>query len=71
MQKQCRFISTVVFGHNIHLRGANIVHSKRCWVVLTQLWVKYDMNKPSRWVKFLHYIFKPTFGFVHVRPKIG
>jgi len=26
------------------------LHSKKCWVVLTQLWVK-----------FLHYIFNPTF----------
>jgi len=45
-----------------------ISHFKKCWVVLTHLWVKYKL---SHWVKCLNNIFNPTFGFVHIRPKFG
>jgi len=27
------------------------VHSKKCWVVSTQIWVKHCMYKPKYWVK--------------------
>jgi len=32
------------------------IHSKKCWVVLTQFWVKYGQTHPI---------------FVHILPKIG
>jgi len=28
------------------------------------------MDKPSHWVEFFYYIFNPTFGFVHIWPKV-
>jgi len=43
----------------------NTLHSKKCWVVLTQLWVKYGQTQP------LGYIFYPTLGFVHIWPTVG
>jgi len=36
----------------------NSMHS--CWVVSTQLWVRYGQIHP------LGYIFNPTFGFDHI-----
>jgi len=38
-------------------------HSKNCWVVLTQLWVKYGQTQP---LGYIFLIFNPTFGFVHI-----
>jgi len=35
--------------------------TRKCWVVLTNF--GSNMDKPSRWVKFLRYISNPTFGF--------
>jgi len=29
------------------------------------------MDEPSHWVTFLNDIFNPTFGFVHICPKVG
>jgi len=46
------------------LKSAAVVHSKNCWVVLTQLWVKY--GKPNHWVKIFNYIFNPMAEFVHI-----
>jgi len=40
-----------------------MLHSKKCWVVLTQLWVKYGQ---SHWVKVFIDIFNLTFGLVHL-----
>jgi len=37
---------------------------KKCWVVLTQFWVKYGQNC---WIKKnAIYKFNPTAGFVHI-----
>jgi len=55
------------------------VHSKQCWVVSTQMWVKYGQNpnvglkmyESWSWVKIRNYILNPTFGFVHILPKFG
>jgi len=43
---------------------------KKCWVVLTQFWVKYGQTQPLGYI-FLNYIFNPMFEFVHICPKIG
>jgi len=40
------------------------IHSKNCWVVLTQLgqiWTNLAIG-----LHFFNYIFNPTFGFVHI-----
>jgi len=29
-----------------NLTRSSWVHSKKCWVVLTQLWVKYGLTQP-------------------------
>jgi len=41
---------------------------KKCWVVLTQLWVKYGQTQPLG--KIFNDIFNPMFGFVHIWPKV-
>jgi len=45
------------------------MHSKKCWVVLTQFWVKYGQTQPLGYIFKLH--FNPMAGFVHILPKIG
>jgi len=34
-----------MFSSVIHAMEA-MLHSKKCWVVLTQLWVKYGLTQP-------------------------
>jgi len=41
-----------------------IIHSKKCWVVLTQFWVKYGQTQPFGYIFKLH--FNPMFEFVHI-----
>jgi len=43
-----------------------LMRSKNCRVVLIPLWVKYGQLG-----YFFYYIFNPTFGFVHIWPKVG
>jgi len=31
------------------------IHSKKCWVVLTQLWVKYGLTQPLGYIFTLHF----------------
>jgi len=46
-------------------------HSEKCWVISTQIWVKKNVElKVKVEVGFYTFIFNPTFGFVHVLPKI-
>jgi len=45
------------------------MHTKNCWVVLTQLWVKYGQTQPLG--DIFIYIFNPTLVFVHIWPKVG
>jgi len=47
----------------------NAWHSKKCWVILTQLWVKYGQTQPLGYI-FFNYIFNPTFAFAHIWPKV-
>jgi len=48
------------------------LHSKKCWVVSTQILVSYGQTQNLQLkVKvevglILNYIFNPTFGFVHI-----
>jgi len=75
------FIITILFPIVI-----GVIHSKKCWVVSTQ--IGSNMDKPKclvknaiknftveseswSWVKIWNYIFNPTFGFVHILPKFG
>jgi len=39
---------------------AGFIHSKNCWVVLTQVWVKYGQTQPLGYI--FNYIFNPMFG---------
>jgi len=32
-----------------------IIHSKKCWVVLTQFWVKYGQTQPLGYIFKLHF----------------
>jgi len=27
------------------------MHSKKCWVISNQIWVKYGLDKPKCWVR--------------------
>jgi len=42
----------------------NTLHSKNCWVVLNQIWVKYGQTQQLGYI--FYYIFNPMFGFVHI-----
>jgi len=42
--------------------SSTIIMTKNCWVVLTQLWVKYGQTQPLGYI--FNDIFNPTFGFV-------
>jgi len=44
---------------NLGVSKIDSTHSKKCWVVLTQFWVKYGQTQP------LGYIFNPMFELVH------
>jgi len=62
--------------------SALITHSKKRWVISSQIWVKYGWTTPNVGLKmqlknghlkveFLNGIFNPTFGFVHILPNFG
>jgi len=57
-------VFTKLLKHNVGLTLFHL-HSKKCWVVLTQLWVKYGQTQPLGKI-FFNDIFNPTFGFVHI-----
>jgi len=40
---------------NSFLSSKTEVHSKKCWVVLTQLWVKYGLTQPLGLIFTLHF----------------
>jgi len=62
-----------------------ILHSKKCWVVSTLIWVKYEQTHVGLKMQLKHvqlkvkvevgliwnYIFNPRFRFVHILPKFG
>jgi len=41
-----------------------LIHSKKCWVVLTQYWVKHGQSQQLGYMFKLH--FNPMFEFVHI-----
>jgi len=43
LRKHCVYYD-IIIDFNAHLNW--LVHSKKCWVVLTQLWVKYELTQP-------------------------
>jgi len=48
-----------------YIKFSILIHSEKCWVVLTQVWVKYGQTQPLGSI-FLNCIYYPTFGFVHI-----
>jgi len=40
------FKITSYYSHGYYGFTVVLLHSKKCWVVLTQLWVKYGLTQP-------------------------
>jgi len=47
-----------------HFTESQLRSKKNAWLFQPNL--GSNMDKPRHWVKFLHDIFNPTFGFVHI-----